>query len=330
MPGWREIGEEINETAKTEGDKAYDITRRKYLRMVSQETGRHTILYATNWTAPGFPEPGLLMISDEDMQGMMEMLCTLKVNDKLDLILHSPGGSAEATEAVVKYLRSKFSDIRVIIPHAAMSAATMLACSANRIVMGNHSFIGPIDPQIVLDTPLGRKMVPAQAILDQFSLAQNECADSKKLASWLPMLQLYGPALLVECKEALALSKILVSRWLSQYMFAGEIDAIEKASKAADRLADHKEHMSHGRHIDKNEARNIGLVVDDLETNQKTQDLILSVFHATMHTFNKKPTIKIVESDSGRAFIKTFQVIALPGPTAPPPQKPSQQPPKDR
>ena len=75
MPGWREIGEEINETAKTEGDKAYDITRRKYLRMVSQETGRHTILYATNWTAPGFPEPGLLMISDEDMQGMMEMLC---------------------------------------------------------------------------------------------------------------------------------------------------------------------------------------------------------------------------------------------------------------
>src|SRR5437870_9673496 len=105
------------------------------------------------------------MITDEDMEGFMEALTPLPASDGLDLVLHSPGGSAEATEALVSYLRSKFSDIRVIVPQAAMSAATMLACAANLVVMGKHSSLGPIDPQMFLNTPLGQKAVPAQAIL---------------------------------------------------------------------------------------------------------------------------------------------------------------------
>jgi len=75
----------------------------------------------------------------------MEVMLELTGNT-IDLILHSSGGSAEATEAIVKYLRSKFEHIRVIIPYGAMSAATMLACAADEIIMGKHSFIGPIDP----------------------------------------------------------------------------------------------------------------------------------------------------------------------------------------
>ena len=51
-------------------------------------------------------------------------------NDKLDLIIHSPGGSVEAAEQIVNYLRAKYAHIRAIIPHSAMSAATMIACAA--------------------------------------------------------------------------------------------------------------------------------------------------------------------------------------------------------
>ena len=86
--------------------------------------------------------------------------------DELDLILHSPGGSPEAAEAVVSYLRSCFSHVRVIVPQLAMSAATMIACSADEVILGKHSFLGPIDPQLVLPTSLGVRMVPAQAVLD--------------------------------------------------------------------------------------------------------------------------------------------------------------------
>ena len=138
----------------------------------------------------------------------MEALTPLPASDGLDLILHSPGGSAEATEALVSYIRSKFADFRVLIPHAAMSAATMLSTSSNRISMGRQSSIGPIDPQFTVTGEGGvARSSPAQAILDQFSLAKKECRDRNNLAAWVPMLTQYGPALLVQCEESLKLSR---------------------------------------------------------------------------------------------------------------------------
>lgn len=132
--------------------------------------------------------------------------------ENLDLILHSPGGSLEAAEAVVTYLRSKFTRIRAIVPQLAMSAATMIACAADEILMGKHSFLGPIDPQIVINSPLGPRMVPTQAIEEQFDLAKKECQDPKNLGAWLPMLAQYGPDLLVQCKHASKMARDLVEQ----------------------------------------------------------------------------------------------------------------------
>lgn len=264
------------------------------------------------WTLPsaeGVP-PELISITEEDVQGLMEVVHGLK-GTELDLIIHSPGGSPEATEAIVSYLRSKFDDIRVIIPQAAMSAATMLACSSNRIIMGRHSSIGPVDPQFILQTQLGPQMVPAQAILDQFELAKLECADPKNLAPWLPILSQYGPALLVQCKNALALSETLVSQWLELFMFANQKDAKKISKKIARKLSNHKIFKSHGRHINRDQARKLGLIVDDLEEDQDFQDLILSVFHATTHTFNGTGAVKIIENHLGKAFIKQHQKILV-------------------
>src|SRR3989442_9646355 len=102
-------------------------------------TGRDTILYATRWTQPPAADPDLLSIVTEDLQGFMEATQDLTAKD-LDIILHSPGGSAEATEAIIKFLRSRFNHIRVLVPHAAMSASTVLSCYADRILLGAHSF----------------------------------------------------------------------------------------------------------------------------------------------------------------------------------------------
>ena len=85
----------------------------------------------------------------------------------LDLILHTPGGDIAATEALVGYLRSMFNtDIRAIIPQIAMSAGTMIALSCKEIVMGKHSSLGPIDPQ------LGG--LPAHGIIEEFTKASDD------------------------------------------------------------------------------------------------------------------------------------------------------------
>ena len=223
----------------------------------------------------------------------------------VDLILHSPGGSPEAAEAVVSYLRSRFSHIRVIVPQLAMSAATMIACAADEIVMGKHSFLGPTDPQLLLSTPLGVRPVPAQAVLDQFEKAVRECSDPAKLSAWLPMLSQFGPDLLVRCESALKMSRELVFRWLHTYMFKNESSRSQRANDVADWLADHKNFKSHSRHLPRTELIAHRLSVTELESDDELQDLSLSVFHAAVHTFGGTPAVKIVENHTGRAFIKS-------------------------
>lgn len=327
MPTWGEILIEFSTPPNNP-----DSIRRKYLKQLADHTGRDVILYCTKWTDPSGVSPDAISITDEDIQGFMEVIHGLKRTD-LDLIIHSPGGSPVATEAIVKYLRKKFTNIRIIVPQAAMSAGTMLACAGNRIVMGKHSFLGPIDPQFILPTPLSpgmSRMVPAQAILDQFELAKKECKDSQNLGPWLPILSQYGPALIIECKNAMALSKKLVQDWLAKYMLHGMKRSSHTASFVARRLAAHQNHKSHARHLDREDCKGMGLIIDDLEQDQILQDLVLSVFHAATLTFNMTPTAKIIENQNGKAFIKLsgrLQAIPQPQPKPVAPQPPQGNPP---
>jgi ClpP class serine protease len=320
MPTWGEILKELQEVGNQANLSPFDKIRRKYLALLNNKTGRDVILYATKWTSPG-ASPNDVTITEEDIQGLMEVIHGLQTQT-LDLIVHSPGGSTEVTEALVSYIRTKFNDVRVIVPQAAMSAATMLACSANTILMGKHSFIGPIDPQFILQTQTGIQSIPAQAILDQFDKAKEECQNPKLLAPWLPILTQYGPALITQCENAIDLSKSLVTEWLGKYMFANNADAADKAKNIADYLSNHREFKSHGRHISRDKAKELGLNIENLEDEQELQDLVLSVFHATTHTFNGTPAVKIIENHKGKAFIKQQQTIPIQlTPQAPPPKQ---------
>lgn len=315
MPTWGKILTELQQVANQTKLPAYDAVRRKYLALLKNKTGRDVILYATKWTSPGV-SPNDTSITEEDVQGFMEVIHGLSSQD-LDLIVHSPGGSAEVTEALVSYIRTKFTNIRVIVPQAAMSAATMLACSANSIMMGKHSFLGPIDPQFIITTQIGIQSVPAQAILDQFDKAKEECQDPKLLGHWLPILSQYGPALIVQCENAIDLSKTLLTEWLERYMFSGNPDAADKAKNIAHYLSDHKEFKSHGRHISRDKAKELKLNIEDLESDQDIQDLVLSVFHTTTHTFSGTPAVKIIENHNGKAFVKIQQTVSVQLPAPP-------------
>ena len=103
---------------------------------------------------------------------------------------------------------------------------------------------------------------------------------------------------------ALDMSKQLVKTWLESYMYKDEEDGIDKAKRLSDWLADHKTFKSHNRHLSRDRLIEKGLKINLLETDDVLQDLTLSVFHATIHTFTATPAAKIVENHNGRAFIK--------------------------
>lgn len=315
MPAWGDILKEINGQAPDPA--AADNVRRKYLTQLHHHTKRDIILYASNWTKP-ISFGGAESINEEDMQGLMEAVHGLK-SGELDLILHSPGGVAEVTESMVSYLRKKFDNIRVIVPQAAMSAATMLACAADEIVMGKQSSLGPIDPQLGLLNEYGVQFLPAQAIIDNFETAKKISSESpQQMGAFLPILGQYPPGLIEQCYEAQALSVELVSKWLRLYMFGDRKRSAGKARRIAMHLANHSKFKSHTRHIDMDIAMKLGLKVTALEEDQALQDLVLSVFHATTIIFDRR-VIKIIENHLGNAFIKQQPLPPGPPPTFPPP-----------
>lgn len=308
MPTRSEIERELNSAAR-----AKDNVRRRFLKELAEYTGRTTILYASAsgiTTAPAGSIVGadFSMIAD-DIPAFMDA-CHGVDCINLDLILHSPGGRLDAAEAIVAFLRQKFQNIRAIVPQYAMSAATMLACACNEIVMGKHSSLGPTDPQFTLPRP-NRPVasVSAASILEEFELARKQIQENPRAAgAWAPKLLEVPPGLLIQCKQAIDRGSITVTQWLQQYM---GLD-LPTATAAGEWLSDTREHRAHGKPIDANLALSKGLKIVKLEDDPRLQDLVLSVFHATMLTFETSTCGKIIENHAGRGRYVTFKSRAGP------------------
>ena len=294
MPGWDEIMAEINNTPNN-----IDYVRRNYLCKLSEYTNRDTIAYYSGWLEN--PQAHNVDINDSDMEGFMNVIKGLECNKGLDLILHTPGGSPEAAEAIVHYIRKKFNnDVRIIVPQLAMSAGTMIACSGKSIIMGKHSSLGPIDPQF--------NGIPCYNIKDEFQKAKEELSNTQdNIAYWSILLNRYPPAFLKTALDAIELSSLLVREWLESCMFSGDQEKDEKIEHIVQCLTEHNNSKLHGRHFSIDYCKDIGLKIEEMEENKQLQDLILSVHHSYIATLNMGNVVKIIESSNGKAYINILQ-----------------------
>ncbi|MGX9346879.1 SDH family Clp fold serine proteinase [Microbacterium sp. KNMS] len=243
-------------------------------------------------------------ITHEDLNGLMAVIKGMQFDRGLTLILHTPGGVTNATESLVDYLRAKFPSIEVIVPTFAMSAGTMISMAADRIIMGHHSQLGPIDPQI--PTVAGRSY-SAQTIVDQFDAAKMDIASDPIFAhAWAPVLASLGPALLKESSNALAYSEHMVANWLEKYMLAGDADAGTRAADIAKYFADNGHHKSHGRRIGRDEAAAQGLIIEELEADQALQEAVLSLYHLMTISFEQTAATKMIWSSTGNQWLKNW------------------------
>ena len=198
MPNWGEILKELNATKDTNnGLIAFDAIRQKYLTTIHTLTKRAVFFYASGWLQSAGHDEIFHLVEPTDVHALMEVCYKVKERE-LDLIIHSPGGAPNAAEQMLNYLRSRFDYIRAIVPLQAKSAATMIALGCDEIVMGDHSELGPIDPQLRIPIPGGGyRFAPAHAILRDFERSKNEIADNiKYLPAWTPILNAYAGGLL--------------------------------------------------------------------------------------------------------------------------------------
>lgn len=238
-------------------------------------------------------------ISDEDKNGFMA--CCPKKKDRerwLDLILHTPGGRVDATESLIDYLYELYGgNIRAFVPQLAMSGGTLIAVSCKEIWMGNQSSIGPVDPQF--------NGFAAQSYIAEFEKACKEIEERPgTFPMWQTIIGKLPPGFLTECQNAIDWSnEILTKKSLQRGMFSGDDNASEKIKKIQTLLGDQDFSKTHARHITRCQALEYGLNVKSLESDDKLQDLVLSLHHLLCLTFEQTTAVKIFANDKGAAYI---------------------------
>ncbi|TWS21802.1 S49 family peptidase [Tsukamurella sputi] len=301
MPTWGNVQAEIQSAPNQ-----WDLVRRRYLKDLHALTGRNVIVYYSGWLqkshllSDGLP----VGVTDNDKDGFMATVHELDRSKGLDLFLHTPGGDVAATESLVDYLRAMFgTDIRAIVPQLAMSAGTMISLACREVVMGKHSSLGPIDPQ------LGG--TPAHGIVEEFKQAKREISDDPTtIPVWQPIIAKYSPTLVGECEKAIDWANKMVKSWLVSGMFEGLSDGADRADSILAELADHSLTLSHSRHISAERARELGVEVVSLEDDQELQEAVLTVHHACVQTLTATPAFKIIENHNGISYIAGVNTVS--------------------
>ena len=207
-------------------------------------------------------------IDNSDDIPFLEMLKNVPIDRKeIDIILVTPGGSAETVDFLVKQIRSRFENVTFILPYMSMSAGTIFCLSGDELVMDENAFFGPIDPQVISKN--GR-FVPAQSISTLLADIQTRGQEQIKKGqnpNWTD-IQILNNLDAKEIGNAINASKLstnLVSNYLENYKFkywcehhdgtpVTDEERKNRAKEIAAQLCEHSLWLSHSSRISRDMA----------------------------------------------------------------------------
>lgn len=89
---------------------------------------------------------------------------------KLFLVIDSSGGNPYAAVRIMRILRKKFPEIWGVVPHQAMSAATLMVFGTNAIFMSEESQLGPLD--LPMEHPTDGTSISALDVVESLTQLQ--------------------------------------------------------------------------------------------------------------------------------------------------------------
>src|SRR3979411_3196368 len=94
----------------------------------------------------GFPV--VRYIDIDDAESVLRAIRETPSERDIEIILHSPGGLVIASQQIAAALADHEGRVTAVVPHYAMSGATLIALAADEIVLDRHAALGPVDPQL--------------------------------------------------------------------------------------------------------------------------------------------------------------------------------------
>jgi hypothetical protein len=243
--------------------------RQSQIRAIQDATGRRLVAYiAAPYTS----------ISAYDIPPFVDLLHDVGREEPLDLLLQTPGGEVDQAERMIMLCRKRTNaEFRVIVPDSAKSAGTLIALSADEIVMGEPSELGPIDPQVEITTASGEAMSrPAQSFLDGLARIVGDADDDDEISpAYFPLLDKLDPALIDFCDKAIKYAQKLAGELLKTYMLK---DDHAKADLIAADLVNVEKYLSHSAVIDAQRALDLGLNIRFMPHDDKLWEAIWRLY----------------------------------------------------
>lgn len=246
--------------------------------------------------------PAGVSIEQSDVDDAYDCVKAMGSTDKIDLILYSYGGDADAAYKLIRVLRQFCRELHIIVPSEAKSAATLIALGADKILMGPLSELGPIDP-IVSHPMLHRVGVPARAVLkfiEEHATVLSEIPTVKEL----PLVPV-DPVHVGFCRMAIDSAKEYAQILLTKYNLKGQ--SATKIKTVVEKLVGGgpEAYMSHTFVIDLAEAQNLGLTVEKMS--DELHGLVWELYTGYKADLKKLEAEKkiqvIVETEKGRSNI---------------------------
>jgi ClpP class serine protease len=253
-------------------------TRQKLISDIEKRRNSKLIVYVSKLD---------YMIDYDDIHAFGAMLDSVGVTENIDLLLQSGGGYGVVAEKMVEMVRRYCTnEFRVIIPNLAKSAATMIAISADRIVMGVTSELGPIDPQLTVvqgGVPHG---VSAQSFVDARDRLEEMVAkavkEKKPYQAYIAQLSALNTGFIDHCEKLMEFSKDFAVKALKNSMLRGKHNAQSLAKKIAENLSSASTYFTHGRTISAQAIKNNpplnNLVIDELALDSEDWRMIFELY----------------------------------------------------
>lgn len=222
-------------------------------------------------------------LEDEVVIACRQARLELPKNQRVALVIDSPGGDARAAYQTAMIFRKHCSSVFAVVPRWAKSAATLLALSADEIALGTDGELGPLDAQLfdperedilsALDEFQALERLHAFA-LEAFdrSMLVLKARSGKKIDTLMPIVSRFVTEMvrpLFEKIDAVHYTQMARALKVAED-YAVRLLRPRYSPKDAERIARHlvERYSEHGFVIDAKEAQSIGLKVAELSVDQ--------------------------------------------------------------
>jgi ATP-dependent protease ClpP protease subunit len=130
---------------KTANLRRYCITlTRELIKIIQEIRDSKVVVYFT-----GDRQLAGARIAEDAVRPLYDHLLAVGKNPRIDIFLYSRGGDVSVPWRIISMFREFCSELSILVPYKAHSAATLMSLGADRILMGKKAELGPIDPTLV-------------------------------------------------------------------------------------------------------------------------------------------------------------------------------------